>query len=657
MNRRDAILPTDAGPDAAKIDGPWRIAESCRLCVAAANPGDMLDFSRMERFTTDLRQSGFPLSDLAALHAGPDLIAATRDAGGRPVDILLVDFAIDLDPAAAIDLRRVASSDPMIAGVSARHESGTIKTDIDAWRNILPPLTYVPFGDPRCLYIKGSVLTEFGSGTLAHPIDWDIFALTVNAYGFRMVRANHAVYRSGHAPLRDTASLAARAKCLEPDFPGARGAVTGFLSGTPEAATQLIEGLAKDADGRRTVIFDLTHIGAKRSGTSEVALALIRRATETWHGDWDVAVLAPVATHKFHFAPPTTAPRRIDPADPARGAAFIRIGQPFSWKEIDAAVRRAPALVFFMLDTIGLDCIRLAPDDLDALWRFTLAEADGLLFNSAFTRRQYERRFGTRPGQPRLASLHSLDGRDYAKRSEVERKDGSLLVIGNPFAHKRLEHTALTLAGAFRGRIITALGLPAGTIEGVTGYPSGALDDATIASLYGRADLVVYPSVYEGFGFPLVEALSHRKPILVRDLPPFAEIAAGMPESANIYRFQTDAELVALVKTSPTWIEPMDKMRARNWDDAVSDLRGILDEAVSSVDYDRVVRRIDFMRGRLAFIRQKPFSADAGFGEDLDRIAALAGRLASKAIYRLATFPGAGPMLNWLSRAARTEKR
>ena len=55
-------------------------------------------------------------------------------------------------------------------------------------------------------------------------------------------------------------------------------------------------------------------------------------------------------------------------------------------------------------------------------------------------------------------------------------------------------------------------------------YP-GYLDDDTLAALYRRALAVVSPSRYEGFGLPLVEAMSVGVPVLASDIPVFREVA------------------------------------------------------------------------------------------------------------------------------------
>lgn len=42
----------------------------------------------------------------------------------------------------------------------------------------------------------------------------------------------------------------------------------------------------------------------------------------------------------------------------------------------------------------------------------------------------------------------------------------------------------------------------------------GRVSDVEMAALYSRADVMVYPSFYEGFGFPVLEAMTHGCPVL-----------------------------------------------------------------------------------------------------------------------------------------------
>jgi glycosyltransferase involved in cell wall biosynthesis len=54
-----------------------------------------------------------------------------------------------------------------------------------------------------------------------------------------------------------------------------------------------------------------------------------------------------------------------------------------------------------------------------------------------------------------------------------------------------------------------------------------AVSDARIASVLSRARGLVFPSLHEGFGLPIVEALSHCVPVITSDHGSMSEIAQG----------------------------------------------------------------------------------------------------------------------------------
>ena len=75
----------------------------------------------------------------------------------------------------------------------------------------------------------------------------------------------------------------------------------------------------------------------------------------------------------------------------------------------------------------------------------------------------------------------------------------------------------------------------AGLQEGFDVFLPGIIADADMPGLYAAARLLVYPSLYEGFGFPPIEAIACGTPALVADNSSLREV---VPEEAN--RFSTD---------------------------------------------------------------------------------------------------------------------
>jgi glycosyltransferase involved in cell wall biosynthesis len=58
----------------------------------------------------------------------------------------------------------------------------------------------------------------------------------------------------------------------------------------------------------------------------------------------------------------------------------------------------------------------------------------------------------------------------------------------------------------------------------------GRCDDETLADHLRRARALLFPSLVEGYGLPLVEALRSGLPVIASDLPVFREIAADVPD-------------------------------------------------------------------------------------------------------------------------------
>ncbi|MBP6015995.1 MAG: glycosyltransferase family 4 protein [Candidatus Promineofilum sp.] len=56
---------------------------------------------------------------------------------------------------------------------------------------------------------------------------------------------------------------------------------------------------------------------------------------------------------------------------------------------------------------------------------------------------------------------------------------------------------------------------------------AGFVDDTDLPALYSAADLLAFPSLYEGFGLPLLEAMACGTPVLSSDASSLPEVAGG----------------------------------------------------------------------------------------------------------------------------------
>ena len=93
----------------------------------------------------------------------------------------------------------------------------------------------------------------------------------------------------------------------------------------------------------------------------------------------------------------------------------------------------------------------------------------------------------------------------------------------------------------------------------------GQFSEGEVEQIYRSASIVVFPSHYEGFGYPLLHALAANKPIFVRDLEVFREIWRALARNDNIHFFDVTSDLTqALQDNFPVWISKGGAGRSAN---------------------------------------------------------------------------------------------
>ncbi len=550
-------------------------------------------------------------------------------------DLLLLNSDTQVEPGALAEMVRVMRLDHMIGFVNPRSDNATIATlplqsvpaeraaALAAFKALaarLPPVSYVPTCVGFCMLISWRVLAEFGGFDTVYGKGYNEendLVMRAGRCGFRAVLANHAfVWHEGEESFssatvdRSVLEPANRA-ILDQRYPEYAGYTLAHYDAPETLAERLLATLLPDAEGKLDVAFDFSSFRSAHNGTFVAGRQLLAAASRVWGDTFRLHVMCSPHVYTFHKYAELGVPR-VHPHGPKRFAAVFRVGQPYDWNVLERLIVFGAAIGVYMLDTISVDCPQLTSQHLYSMWQFTLDHVDLLVTQSHQTQAQFLERFAVPGTTARLVSLHSLDIADYVlpvaeeNAGLLNRNGERILVLGNHFHHKYLARTVNALAAAFPARMIVALGQakptpdavfdpmavpPLDQAANITGVAVGDLSDAEIGVHYAASDVVVFPSHAEGFGFPMLNALASRRPVMLRRLPVFEELWRALGETPNIHFYESTTELIAMLSELPSWVawEPPEGNGAER---SAREIEAALKHALAEVDYQRIVRRI-----------------------------------------------------------------
>jgi glycosyltransferase involved in cell wall biosynthesis len=318
------------------------------------------------------------------------------------------------------------------------------------------------------------------------------------------------------------------------------------------------------------IALDAHMIGERETGNESYALNLLRGLATLTDDDNQYAVLTPrpQVLRELITLPPRFQVVRVRPAT---SALRIPLGMPLAIRSARCDLLHvtyiAPPRPGCPTVVSVHDLSYLAhPEWLSWRVRFTLKKlvprsvraAARVIAISDFTKQDLVQRYGLSPEGivviPLAAGATFTPLPDAASRPlPTGIREPFILAVGNLEPRKNLatlidafaelvrQHSfagSLVIAGKAKyrgeeaGGAVVRLGL-----EGRVVF-TGFIDDATLRLLYNRATLFVYPSLYEGFGLPLLEAMACGCPVV-------ASNATAIPQTAGDAAILVDPTSVA----------------------------------------------------------------------------------------------------------------
>lgn len=525
---------------------------------------------------------------------------------------------------AALDL------DPMIGFVCPRSNNATICTFPHEAEKLCPPpnpdsahelylkhaaelprFSYIPTGVGYCMLIRWQILENFGLLDVVYGKGYceeNDLTFRAGRCGYRSVLANRAfVWHQGEQSFSSTqcpkqVAEATNNVLLKSRYPEYQDHLDRYYSSPAYQFEKLLSKLPRNEQDELDIIFDFSSFGPYHNGTFEAGKRFLKVVLDSAPTRARFFVLMHGPAHKFHELDKLERVRRIDITVEQTATVWVRFGQYFEWEAMQRAVRRAPILVNFFLDTIAHDCTSLSTGFDPQIWSLMSLYHDIILTNSEFTKAQLESRFPLGPNVKAITCLHSTCPADYinqaSSQKDIQPTPGSVLIVGNHFPHKSIETTTRHLESALAPGRIHVFGLAG--IEGSKARftASGALTDEEAFDIYRNSEVIVFPSHYEGFGFPLMNAIAAGRPIIVRNQPVYREILAALSPVPHVYFYDTEPELVRILQSTDfSQLPPLSVEGAVDWTHSSRIFWQALQDKLASIDIEHIKTRLTVYGG------------------------------------------------------------
>lgn len=581
-------------------------------------------------FTNEKNEGFIKSTNKGLIHAGTQF----RDA-------ILLNSDTYVFPGLLREIFDVAKIDPMIGFICPRSNNATILTyppdgsgaalspqeAFALYRksaHFLPKYDYLPTGIGFCLYIKKTVIKDFGFLDEIYGKGYNEendYIMRAGRCGYRAAVANYAfVWHEGEQSFtksNDSRQVLDRQNraILDSRYPEYSKLVCEFIESANYQSWKAVSKLSASKTDEISALIDFSQMSEFHNGTNEAAKRILLSIVDRWPENIKISLAIKQHVAIAHKISDIKTVNIIDADGPDWGihAFAFRFGQLFDDVSAFKLFESSCVVLNFMLDTIAMDCGQLAVRFNRDLWQMACDISDVIFTNSSFTASQISHRFDLTSRCELRALLHSTDPRDYFAplRQETHQPQDTeyILIFGNHYPHKFVSQACRAISQSLPNERIVCFGVRGPNYGNVKHVESGALSDQAIERLINNAKLLVYPSHYEGFGLPLMHAISRGKNIIVRDLPVYREALEQInPSVTGVQFFQyTDQipELIRIVLHSESqrgFIENRFEYTSRNdWShtaDAI--LRTALEkiESFDSANLRQRLRRVRLERHR-----------------------------------------------------------
>ncbi len=408
------------------------------------------------------------------------------------------------------------------------------------WKDVhalLPRQQVIPTGVGFALLIKRSVINQYGLFDEIYSPGYNEendFCHRINQYGFNVIMANHAFvfhYESKSFGSSKTKLDEDHRDILKQRYPYFSRGIRFYFEREIDPVDYFADMITTGLYEKPRVLISLYEIPGAYNGTAQHGLSFLKAFYQDYREKYDISVLVNSSANDFYHInklyPNVILPYQLT----ERFHIAYAPSQIISVEHLHLLNNAALKIAFCMQDIISIRSRYLLLDDWERedVFRKSIRYCDGILPCSHFSaddmRDYYLAEFERRPIY--VKTVYESETVTFGKDSETDRsgdcrsvpKEKYFLVLGNHYKHKNLDILIPYLQTLDYHFVVIGGETDTSGKTNICQYRSGTLSSETMDALFRNCVAVIFPSVYEGFGLPIYNAIKYRKKIILNDNP------------------------------------------------------------------------------------------------------------------------------------------
>lgn len=350
------------------------------------------------------------------------------------------------------------------------------------------------------------------------------FSLVVSNYGYITVAANHAYAENIMENIPEIQRFTDRKRLelrLGNELNKMETKFRNFYLTPQECFAERIYLRKEQKEYKKRLLYFLYHLTAEYNGSAVHALNLLDGLQSKMPENWEIDLVVKDEAADFfklreRYPFPCYRENEIKGVYDVAFAPF----HIFHSSQLQYLSKRALKVVCWPLDIIIDRSNYLSEPQILQFHEQVAAYSDGLVFLSKEAQYDYELYFQHIENLNRIPKLVCyIPIQKFPKETENMELpfEEFYLVFGNTYLHKMMDSTLELIQKMKQNFIVVGSKTNGYVTENIYGYRSGLLSDEMIATLYRKCKALLFPSIYEGFGLPVLQALHTGKNVYLID--------------------------------------------------------------------------------------------------------------------------------------------